>query len=298
MHAAGVVARMAYVGLVVGVVGLALGHAREAHAADVSAESAAPVVQPCAGPARLTRRTGSCDPCCAPCPRLHVTVGAWVWGLDGTLGGTGREADIDSSWTDTLEAIDKLEFAFNARVRYEWGRWAASLEVNGADVGDTATFRRLGAEIEADASVWTLQGQLGYRFHGTTLGCGPCAPTVCYEAYVGARAWWTDVSLEPGGTAAPLPTLGSSHDWVDPLVGLRAEITWPSRWFVIAEADVGGFGIGSDFSWHLLASVGRRFSDHCALSAGWKILDVDYQSSSYTFDVQMSGPFLALTLSF
>ncbi len=246
---------------------------------------------------RLMRRGRPSDPCCTTCPRLHLTLGAWIWGLDGTLGGPDREADVESSWTDTLEAIDKLDFALNARARYEWGRFAATLEVDGAKVSDTATFRRLGADIEGEASVWTLQGQFGYRFKGPTPGCGPCAPTACHEAYVGARAYWTDLSVQPGGRLAPLPALESSHNWIDPLVGLRTQVSWPSGWLLLAEGDVGGFGLASDLSWHLLGSVGRRLSRSLTVHAGWKILDVDYQTSDFTFDVRMSGPFAALTLT-
>jgi hypothetical protein len=238
------------------------------------------------------------DPCCYACPRWHLTIGAWVWGLDGQLGDEDNETDIDSDWTDTLENLDSLEFALNARLRVEWGKWAVTVEVDGADVEDTVDFERLGVAVDGEASIWTLQAQLGYRFAGGHMGCGPCRPSYCIEAYAGFRAWWVDTEIEPQGSTVPLPTLDADESWIDPIVGLRAEFRWPNGWSLLAEGDIGGFGIGSDFSWHLLAAVGYSFNDHVQLSLGWKVLDVDYDDDGFVFDVQMSGPFVALTFSF
>jgi hypothetical protein len=281
------------------VVGLACGLALAAFAPSASADASAVAGAPPPVASEWTPPTAAVaygDPCGSPCLRWHVTVGAWIWGLDGTLGTGGREAEVDSDWTDTLEHVDAIEFALNARVRAEWGPWSASVQLDGADVGDSVTFREGGRlTIDADASVWILQAQVGHVCFGGPLGCSPCAPSVCVEAYAGLRAYFLSIDLEASQVG---PEVHGSEDWVDPIVGIRADFTFGPRWGAVLEADVGGFGAGSDLSWNLLAAVRHRFSGSVALSLGWRVLDVDYENGDFVFDVRMSGPLLALTFTF
>ncbi len=258
--------------------------------------SATAVVGAAACPAVVAAPGRLADPCCTPGTRWHVTLGAWIWGVEGTVGNAGREASVSSDWTDTLEAIDKLEFALNARLRVEWGRWAASVEVDGAEVADSATFRRLGTTVDGALSLWTVQAQLGYGFAGGRLGCDACSPVACAEVYGGARLMAVDASI---GVTTPGAAGGvdGSKTWVDPLVGLRGELRWPGGLSLLVEADVGGFGVGSDLAWHVLGAVRYAFSRTVSVGAGWKVLDVDYAADGFTFDARLSGPFVALTLS-
>jgi hypothetical protein len=216
--------------------------------------------------------------------------------MDGTIGDDGREFDVDTDWTDSLENLDDLEFALDARVRFEKGRWSGTVTVDGATIETEAEGE--GFDTDAELSVWILQAQVGFGLFGGRLGCSPCAPVGCLEAYAGARAYWVDkeVDIDPGSTVGL--TLDSSDEWIDPIVGLRGELHVGDHWSFILEGDVGGFGVGSDLSWHLLGSVTYHFTRHFGIAAGWKILDVDYEEDDFIWDMQMSGPFLALVFSF
>lgn len=238
------------------------------------------------------------DPCCAPCPKFSLTIGAWIWGIDGTVGDNGRSVDVDSDWTDTLDMLDKIEFSADVRARLKTGRWSFMLEVDGAKIADSAEFHDGLIAVDGEVSLWTLQGQVGYHLVGGNLSCSPCSPVGCLEAYVGGRAWWVDVEVDGVGTVAPGPRIDNSKSWVDPIVGLRGDLAFGGRWFAMLEADVGGFGVGSDFSWHVMAALGFKFNDHVAVELGWKHLDVDYEDGDYVFDVALSGPFLAFTFTF
>ena len=235
------------------------------------------------------------SPCCLPCLRWHITLGGWIWGASGTVSRGGRTAQVDSDWTDTLEHIDQLEFALNTRVRAEWHRWAATLEVDGAKVADSIQLQENGTGVGGSVSVWFAQAQVGYRFTDLPLGCGPCAPVACVEAYAGLRAYFTDATLEASGVGAKV---SGGDNWVDPIVGLRLAVDLSPHWTALVEGDIGGFGVGSTFSWHLLGALGYRFSDSLALHAGWKVLDFDRTSGASRLDLTLSGPFLALTFSF
>ncbi len=255
-----------------------------------------PAAPPPASAGAVCCPDASADPCCVPGVRWNVTLGLWVWGIDGTIGDNGRSADVDADWTDTLELLDKVEFALDARVRAEWGKWRLNVGVDGSTLADSAEFVEAGVSLDAEVSFWTAYASLGYVVAGGRMGCDACAPTWCLDAYAGLRYYATGIEMANTATAAP-NTVDSSNDWVDPFVGLHLAIESRS-WIFVAEADVGGFGVGSDFAWSALAAVGYRFSRGFSTLLGWKVLDVDREDGTYIFDVQLSGPFLAFTFSF
>jgi hypothetical protein len=234
------------------------------------------------------------DPCCIQCPRWTLSLGLWVWGVDGTVGDGGREFDVDADWTDTLEILDKVEFALDARLRVEWSKWRFTAGIDGATIEDSAEFQDGALEVAGQLEIWTAYAHLGYVIAGGRFGCTACDPTWCLDAYAGARFYAAslEISAVVGGPAA----VDSSDEWLDPLVGLHLGIE-ARKWFFVAEADVGGFGVGSDFAWSALAAVGYRFSRGFATTLGWKVLDVDREEGDFLFDVQLSGPFVALTFS-
>ena len=105
----------------------------------------------------------------------------------------------------------------------------------------------------------------------------------------------TSTTLEANGGLAHVR---SSEEWVDPIVGFRGEITWAKNWTGRVEADIGGFGVGSDFSWNVLGAVSYSLGEHWSLSLGWRFLDVDYRNGAYVLDAELSGPLLAVTFTF
>jgi hypothetical protein len=234
------------------------------------------------------------DPCCLRCPRWTFAIGLWFWGIDGTVGDDGRVVSADSDWTDTIENIDKVEFAIDARLRVEWNRWTANLQLDGATLEDSATFRDAGTEVEASIGLWTLQGDVGYKVFGGYTGCDPCSPAVCAELYVGARLYWVGSDIDAIG---PLGAVDSSMSWIDPLVGFRVHAD-VQRWRFGLEGDIGGFEVGSDLAWSLTGFVGFEISRTFGVVLGWRVLDVDYQDGSEIFDARLSGPFLAVTVTF
>jgi hypothetical protein len=58
------------------------------------------------------------------------------------------------------------------------------------------------------------------------------------------------------------PLVEQTKYWVDPLVGLKLHHKAGDRWRFTLQGDIGGFGVGSDFAWHLFpvveAAVGKR----------------------------------------
>ena len=85
-----------------------------------------------------------------------------------------------------------------------------------------------------------------------------------------------------------------TEDWVDPIVGLRYVAPISEHWDFIVRGDIGGFGVGSDFTWHASAFATWQVSEHGSLLFGYRHMDVDYDdgsgSSRFRWDVAEGGP--------
>ena len=95
-------------------------------------------------------------------------------------------------------------------------------------------------------------------------------------------------------------------DWVDPLIGLRVRHQLGPGQELMLRADVGGFGVGSEFSWNATAAyswdVGMRDGVIYSGVLGYRALSVDYEQGSgvtrYEYDVLQHGPIVGLTAKF
>ncbi len=93
-------------------------------------------------------------------------------------------------------------------------------------------------------------------------------------------------------------SFGGSHDWIDPAVGVKIRHQLNERWFCALAAEVGGFGISSDFTWQAMASVGYKINDCWALVASYRHQYVDYTDGGIVYDVNVGGPLIGLIYNF
>ena len=92
-------------------------------------------------------------------------------------------------------------------------------------------------------------------------------------------------------------------EWVDPFIGGRLRHGFGDNKELTLEGDVGGFGVGSDFSWQVVATYGfdvNCFGTPLHTVIGYRALAVDYsKESAYgenILDVVLHGPLLGVNL--
>ncbi|WP_246753093.1 hypothetical protein [Sinorhizobium sp. BG8] len=239
---------------------------------------------------------------------LQITPYIWAAGLEGNISPFPRAPTIHVEKSFS-EVMDDLNFGGFINIWGRYDRFVLSGDVMYVDTTDSHATGPLpalqipglgvvppGASVDADVDTQqfmaTLQG--GYRVFETL--------EFTADALGGARFWHisNDVSV-----TASHPLLGArsaSHEesfgWVDPIVGARVFLNLTDKFSVQAQGDIGGFGVGSDLTWSALATVNYAFADHFSVSAGYKVVDVDYDDGGHVYDVQLSGPVLGLTYRF
>jgi hypothetical protein len=93
--------------------------------------------------------------------------------------------------------------------------------------------------------------------------------------------------------------ISGTADWVDPFVGLRARYNLSDRFYTVAKADIGGFGVGSDVVWQAYAGLGYQLNNSVATELGYRYFSLDYSGSGdLVADMQMSGIVISLLIRF
>jgi len=90
----------------------------------------------------------------------------------------------------------------------------------------------------------------------------------------------------------------ADQNWLDPIVGVRAQWNINDRFFLAGKSDIGGFGVGSDLAWTLQATVGYNFTENVSAELGYRYLHTDYSDGAFTYDVAQAGIFTSLNIKF
>jgi opacity protein-like surface antigen len=84
------------------------------------------------------------------------------------------------------------------------------------------------------------------------------------------------------------------------MIGARVTVDITDRLNFRLKGDIGGFGVGSDFTWNVLAGLGYRFSGNITALLGYRYLYMDYKTgtSRARYDVTMQGPMAGVMFAF
>ena len=81
---------------------------------------------------------------------------------------------------------------------------------------------------------------------------------------------------------------------MDPIVGLTLRTPAERRVLLRVYTEIGGFGVGSSFTWQVFPTVGIRLADWASLELGYRWLDIDYSTGEgrerFAYDVLTQGP--------
>ena len=223
---------------------------------------------------------------------LQVTPYLWASGLSGDLSPFRRAptVGVDKSFSDVLNDLNFGGFV-NLWARYD--RFVLSGDVMYVHTTDGRTSGPLPIVGPVTGTLsskeFTASLQAGYRIFE--------APLLTLDLLGGFRTW--RISNTVSASAGPLAvSYGESFGWTDPVIGTRVFWRLTDRLSLMGQADVGGFGVGSRQTWQILGTANYILSDHWSVSAGYKVLKVDYDSGGHVFNTTLHGPVFGVTYRF
>jgi hypothetical protein len=213
-------------------------------------------------------------------------VAPWIQG-DAGVGPIEGEVDVKPA-----DVFDNLDGAFLAFYRGERDRLVVTADVNYMTLGSKASgFGPSGqGRVAVDSDQLILEGTLGYKLNEV------------FAVYGGARYWDLELDLNLQGALIGTEKRSGGESWVDPIVGLHYMSQIADPLYLVAKADIGGFGVGSDFSWGGTLMFVYQLNSNASLLFGYRHMDVDYDEGKdekrVLWDVWEGGPTLGLAWTF
>jgi len=123
---------------------------------------------------------------------------------------------------------------------------------------------------------------------------------------LGGFRWWTNkinVTLNPAILPGSI-SASTSESWVDPVIGVRLTTPVSEQLEFVMRGDLGGFGIGSDFTWQLAGGIHYRFTEMLSVDVQYKALGVNYTNGTpgkrgyFAYNTVTHGPVVGLIIGF
>jgi len=259
--------------------------------------------------------------------QFRVTPYVWIPGVSGDVAVRGHPVDIDVNVFDLFDSgssgvdLESLA-ALMGYLEASKGRWSIYGDVVWGKFGlsgDAVAQRNptanlslsAGANAGLDYETTMIESGVAYQ----VANWSGAQSSTALDLLGGARYWNQELDLSLAVTGAVdfgrlgLERAGSravarsgTIEWVDPFVGLRVRHELAPGQELQFLGDVGGFGVGSDFSWQLFAGYSFDFSFWQSTLhglVGYRALAVDYSEGSGTkansIDLVLHGPVAGLS---
>lgn len=210
-------------------------------------------------------------------------MGAAIEG-DAQVGNLQVPVDVSMS-----ELFSSLKFGAMAAYRIENDEWSVTGDVTYMNLGQRTQGPRGQTRAELDLDQLTMMATLGRRL-------SPNVEALFSLAYFDLSA---DLELRVLNQST---RASRDADWIDPQVGLQYSLPFADKWTFNLRGDIGGFGIGSDLSWHALTTFRRQNTDRFGWYFGYRVLAYDYEDGNgrdyQRYDLRQHGPGIGVAFSF
>lgn len=223
----------------------------------------------------------------APLAQAQEGAGGWrqsvfVYGMGATIDGDAQvgplQVPVDLGLSDFF---DSLKFGAMVAYRVQNDEWSFTGDVTYMNLGWSESTPQGRAGLRLDVDQFTAMATAGRRV----------APHL--EALVSLA--YFDVSADlRGQVLQQVRTASRDANWVDPLVGLLLDVPVSGRWRFTLRGEVGGFGVGSDLTWHALTRLTYLQSDRFEWFLGYRAIAYDYEDGQglnyQRYDLVQHGP--------
>jgi hypothetical protein len=223
----------------------------------------------------------------------------WATQIDSKVTVKGHSAEMTTYFSDIVNNLNAGFLGhFEAAKGGKWGFFLDAIYLHLRGGGDVPTVRTTGLpspparDVTLTLQASIVEGGGFYRLGTWSLAGKP----ITVDALGGLRYWYFAVNLD---TTSPLNPSGNDY-WVDPFIGARAQFDLTKKLWFNLRGDVGGFGVGSTFSWNGAGFFGYRFTPALTGMLGYRALYVDYKksTSAVRYEETFYGPIGGISYTF
>jgi hypothetical protein len=235
--------------------------------------------------------------------RINGTLYGWAINVSGNVTARNQTLDTNASTLDLLQKSNSLS-GFMGYFEADKGRAGLYADLVYTSLGfgaDRVGYRNPIAGLKITT---TASAALTYQLFIAEVGGlyeiarwpGSQGSSTALDGLLGFRYWNNSIAASFDATANV--NLSNLHlersfglavarsdvvQWVDPVIGLRLRHRFTPNQDIFFRADIGGFGLGSQFSWQAVAaySYAWQFTGYqIAAVIGFRALGVNYTSGS------------------
>ncbi len=234
---------------------------------------------------------------------FNLTSYLWLTGVNANISNGINSHSVDANFIDIVNKSRRAPLGFSGRFEAHYDKFAFYLEGNYINVKLRPKFDRLSEGLNSETGV--MDYGLMYRVLGVNASEISSYQNkqrpLMFDVYAGARTFWlgADVTISgPFGLISRTPSI--NRTFTSPIIGSRVAYDLNANWFVLADANIGGFGAQNvDLTSNLTGVLGYRtqiFNNPISISAGYKALYYEISNdNNLVKNMWMNGPFIGFT---
>jgi hypothetical protein len=208
-------------------------------------------------------------------PNWYFRLAPYLWfsnlGGSETLGLPPDEQVVGNLLVPVEDTV--LERSWLVRAEFGKGRWRGWLNFSRANLANPTD--EIKPEDDPDQHLsgsYDLTWYTAEFFAAAQIGSFSTENAV--ELYAGARYAKHEqvLAVEDGGSGT------TSESWVDPVIGSRVFMELGRRFWTAFNTDIGGFSLGSDFTWTMGGELGIRVIEQLDITMRYNYQEVDYDN--------------------
>jgi hypothetical protein len=241
---------------------------------------------------------------------------AWLPAMSGDVKAKGVTVPVNVGYIEQLENlfhyVDALALG---HLEAKKGRWTLLLEgIWGKFTEEENSFRQINlpiiapivppatGQVKVSVAELIAEGSLLYNIYRSDSTIKN-QPVLTVEALAGARVlYFTTKATVTGSLGLLSASTNNKIDWVDPIIGGRVLWNLSDRWLAGFRADVGGFGLVSQFTLNLDGFVMYRANSWLRFMGGFRGLYEDHHggsgNDSFIYKMWMYAPWMGVGVEF
>jgi hypothetical protein len=257
--------------------------------------------------------------------RFNASTYAWFTSVSGNTTARGQIFDVNAGFFDIVSNSSSIA-AFNAYFEANKGPVGFYADLVWSNLGFSKSAARYRNPLAGLNVNGVVNAQLNYTMTIVEVGGiyevsrwshSPTSFTAA-DALFGFRYWNNSVTANLDALmTADLYNLGFERsrdiavaksgnlEWVDPVIGFRVRHQFTPSQTAFLRGDVGGFGLGSQFSWQAVAAYAYAWQfDGYQLAAtlGYRALAASYTTGTGIdtrgIDLVLHGPLIGFSIKF